>query len=68
MRPQNRRVVERFSYSCPLLGLSMCTKYLKLKTFVYSVALVLIYSVGRKQFSYHKRPLQTSFPINDQIR
>ena len=58
-------------YSCPLLGLSMCTKYaekyLKLKKIVYGVALVLIYSVGRKHFCYkYKRPLQTSFLINDQ--
>ena len=35
MRPQNRVVVEHFLYLCPLLGLSICTKYaeknLKLK-------------------------------------
>ena len=41
-------------YSCPLLGLSICTKYaeknLKLKKFVYGVALVLIYSVDENIF------------------
>ena len=26
MGPQNRVVVERFLYLCPLLGLSICTK------------------------------------------
>ena len=35
MRPQNRVVVEHFLYLCPLLELSICTKYaeknLKLK-------------------------------------
>ena len=50
----------------------MCTKYaekiIKLKkTIVYSVALVFIYSVGRKHFCYYKRLLQSSFLINDQI-
>ena len=51
MGPQNRVVVERFLYLCPLLGLSICTKdaekNLKLKKkIVYSMALVFIYSVG----------------------
>ena len=55
MRPQNRVVVEHFLYLCPLLELSICTKYaeknLKLKKkIVYIVALVFIYSMGRKHF------------------
>ena len=71
MGPQNRVVVERFLYLCPLLGLSICTKdaekNLKLKKkIVYSMALVFIYSVGRKR-CYYKRLLQSSFLINDQI-
>ena len=71
MRPQNRVVVEHFLYLCPLLGLSICTKdaekNLKLKKkIVYSMALVFIYSVGRKR-CYYKRLLQSSFLINDQI-
>ena len=72
MRPQNRVVVEHFLYLCPLLGLSICTKYAEKnrklkKKIVYSMALVFIYSVGRKHFCYYKRPLQSSFLINDQI-
>ena len=70
MRPQNR-VIERLLYLCPLLGLFMCTKYaeknLKLKKFVYSVAMVFMYSVRRKHFCYYNRPLQKSFRMNDQI-
>ena len=31
------------------------------------MALVLIYSVGRKLFCYYRSPLHTSFAINDQI-
>ena len=74
MRPQNRVVVEHFLYLCPLLGLSICTKYaeknLKLKKkIVYIVGVVFIYSVGRKHICYYKRLLlmQSSFLINDQI-
>ena len=37
------------------------------KKIVYSVAVVFIYSVGWKHFCYYKRPLQSSFLINDQI-
>ena len=45
----------------------MCTKWKNLKLKKKMFTSWLWYSVGRKHFCYYKRPLITSFLINDQI-